>query len=97
MKKFHKFQLALSIIPVVSTVFIAFVTMFVFKKNKAAPKLWLYFCLTFFVSGIVASFVNNEIMTGLHPILNVIVIGLILTIANILLVELQITSAREST
>ena len=94
MTKFQKMQKLSSIIPVFSTVFVSFVTMLELKRRKASAKLWLYFFLIFFFSGISAYLVNAFVMTGKNPVLNVVVSGLIFAIANILFVELQIIAAR---
>ena len=64
------------------------------KRRKASAKLWFYFVMIFFLSGISGYLVNTFLMTGQLPILNVIVVGLILAIANILFVELQIVAAK---
>lgn len=94
MTKFQKIQRISSIIPVWSTFFIAIVTMVELKRRKASAKLWIYFILTFFLSGIVVYLVNTFIMTGQHIALNVIVSGLILAVANILFVNFQVMGAQ---
>lgn len=94
MTKFQKIQRISSIIPVWSTFFIAIVTMVELKRRKASVKLWVYFILTFFLFGIVVYLVNTFIMTGQHIVLNIIVSGLILAVANILFVDLQVMSAQ---
>lgn len=92
--KFHKMQRISSIIPVWSTFFIVIVTMVELKRRKASVKLWVYFILTFFLFGVVVCLVNTFIMTGQHIVLNVIVSGLILAVANIQFVDLQVMSAQ---
>lgn len=92
--KFQKIQRISSIIPIWSTFFIAIVTMVELKRRKASVKLWAYFILTFFLFGIMVFLMNTFIMTGQHVVLNIIVSGLILAIANILFVEFQIISAK---
>lgn len=94
MTKFHKLQRISSIIPVWSTFVIVIVTMVELKRRKAPVKLWVYFILTFFLFGIVVCLVNAFIMTGQHIVLNVIVSGLILAIANILFVDFQVMSTQ---
>ena len=94
MTKFQKIQRISSIIPVWSTFFIAIVTMVELKRRKASAKLWIYFILTFFLSGIVVYLVNTFIMTGQHIALNVVVSGLILAVANILFVNFQVMGAQ---
>ena len=95
MTKFQKLQKISSIIPVFSTVFVAFVTMLELKKQKASVKRWLCFALAFFLSGILVYLLNAVIMTGEHPILNLIASWLILAGANDLMVELQIARVKE--
>ena len=97
MKKFQKIQGFFSIIPAWSTFFIAIVTMVVLKRNNASRKLWIYFMLTFFLFGLLAYFVNTFIMTGQHIVLNIIVSGLILAVANSLFIGFQVTSTRNQT
>ncbi len=90
--KFQKLQKWLSVIPFWSTFFITFVTMIVLKKEKAPGKLWFFFMLTFFISGIVVYLVNAFLMTGQHIILNLIVSGLLLAVTNFLFVDIQVMS-----
>ena len=90
MTQFQKFQRYSSIIPFFSTIFVFIVTMVQLKRKRASVKSWVLFSLIFFLSGIIIYFLNTVIMTGLHPILNMIASGLLLTIANILCVELQL-------
>ena len=97
MTKFQKIQIASSIIPVFSTAFVTFVTMFDMKRRKASFKHWVYLMLIFFLSGIVAWLVTTFLMTGQHLFLNYIVTGLIFFLANYLMVELQMTVAKEQT
>ena len=96
MTKFQKIQKLSSIIPVFSTVFVAFVTMFELKKQKASMKRWLCFILAFFGFGILAYLLNAVIMTGEHPILNLIASALILACANHVMVELQIQRVKNT-
>lgn len=97
MTRFHKIQRFSSIIPFYSSFFVFFVTMIELKRYNASKKLWLYFGLTFFLSGISVFLLNNVIMTGQHLLLNYIASGLLLAISNIICVELQIKSISEIT
>ena len=94
MTKFQKVQKISSIIPFWSTVFVAIVTMFELKRRAASKKIWLYFLLTFFLFWTAAYFLNTVVMTGQHPILNVIATGLLLSVANILFVDFQVMSIK---
>ena len=95
MTKFQKIQKISSIIPFWSTVFVALITMYELKKRNASAKMWLYFVLTYFLSGIFVYVLNTVIMTGQHPFLNVLASGLILAAANILFVDLQVLSVQQ--
>ena len=90
MTKFQRIQIISSIIPFWSTIFVAVATMIKLKRRVASTKIWLYFVLTFFLSGISVYFLNTVIMTGKHPLLNIIASGLILTVTNVLFVDFQI-------
>lgn len=94
MTKFQKLQKLSSIIPFWSTAFVAIVTMFELKRRKASKKIWVYFILTFFLSGTTVYFLNAFIMTGQHILLNIIASGLILAVANILFVDFQVMSTQ---
>lgn len=87
--KFQKIQLCLSIVPHLSTAFIAIVTMFVLKKRQAIFIEWVKFSLIFFGGFITAYVYSNYLMTGKNALLNTIVETLILFIANLLLINLQ--------
>ncbi len=90
LSKFQKIQLWLSVIPFWSTVFIVFITMGVIKKYKPRSFIeWFKFLLTFFGGFIAAFLFSNYILTGQSQILNIIVQGLILFIANLLFVAQQ--------
>lgn len=95
MTRFQKVQRYLSVIPVFSTVFIAFVTMSELKRLKAPAKLWLRFMLTFFLSGIAGYLLNSFIMTGKHMLLNLVATGCLLAISNMIMVDIQVRSAKE--
>lgn len=97
MVKFKNIQRLSSVIPVWSTVIIAIITMIKLRQNNASKRLWFYFIITFFVSGIVAGVVNAFVMSGQHLILNILVTGLILAIANLIFVDLQCLCEKEST
>lgn len=97
MTKFQKIQKLSSIIPVFSTAFVSVVTMLELKRRKASFKLWIYFVVLFFVSGTVAWLVNTYVMTGQNPFLNIVVIGGILAIANLLMVDLQVKVSKNGT
>ena len=94
MTKFQKIQKFSSIIPFWSTIFVAIVTMFELKRRMASRKIWFYFIFTFFLSGIAVYLLNTVIMTGQHPLLNVIASGLILAAANVLFVDFQVMSVQ---
>ena len=94
MKNFQKIQILSSVIPFWSTVFVAICSMVELKKNKASPKIWAYYILTFLASGSIVLLVNKFIMSGQHLLLNVLVTGLILAITNIIFVNLQCMSAK---
>lgn len=95
MNKFQKLQVYSSIIPVFSTVFIAFVTMFVLRKHKASLKLWFYFYVTFLLFGITSFFVKDVIMSLQYTIPSIVVVGLVLAAANTIFVKLQIICTQE--
>lgn len=94
MTKFQKIQKVSSIIPFWSTVFVAIITMYELRRRAAPKKIWFYFILTFFLSGVVVFLLNTVIMTGQHPLLNVIASGLVLAVANILFVDFQVMSVQ---
>ena len=88
--KFQKIQLWLSVIPFWSTIFIVFVTMGVIKKHKPRSAVeWGKFMLTFFGGFIVAYLFSNYVLTGQNTVLNIVVEGLILFVANLLFVAQQ--------
>lgn len=90
MSKFHKIQKVASIIPYFSSFAVFAITMFQLKKKKASIRDWCIFFLIMFGSVAVVSFVDNVVMTGQNPILNIMVAGILLAIANSLCVDLQI-------
>lgn len=88
--KFQKIQLWLSVIPFWSTIFIVFVTMGVIKKHKPRNAVeWGKFMLTFFGGFIAAYLFSNYVLTGQNTVLNIVVEGLILFVANLLFVAQQ--------
>lgn len=88
--KFQKIQLWLSVIPFWSTIFIVFVTMGVIKKHKPKSAVeWGRLMLTFFGGFIVAYLFSNYVLTGQNTVLNIVVEGLILFVANLLFVAQQ--------
>ena len=88
--KFQKIQLWLSVIPFWSTIFIVFVTMGVIKKHKPRSVVeWGKFMLTFFGGFIVAYLFSDYVLTGQNTVLNIVVEGLILFVANLLFVAQQ--------
>lgn len=90
LSKFQKIQLGLSVIPFWSTIFIVFVTMGVIKKYKPRSFAeWFKFMLTFFGGCGAAALFSNYVLTGQSQILNIIVQGLILFIANLFFVVQQ--------
>lgn len=94
MTKFQKIQKFSSIIPYWSTFFVAVATMVELKRRAASKKIWFFFILTFILSVIAVYLLNAVIMTGKHPLLNVIASGLILAAANILFVDFQVMSVQ---
>lgn len=96
MTKFQKFQKLSSIVPFFSSIFVFFVTMITLKRERAAAKNWFYFIVTFFLSGIAVYLINQFVMTGQHPLLNGIVSGLVLAVANILCVDIQANCMQEA-
>lgn len=90
MSRFHKIQKAASIIPYFSSFTVFAITMFQLKKKKASFRNWCIFFSIVFGSVAIVSFVDNVVMTGKNPLLNIIVAGLLLAIANSLCVDLQI-------
>ena len=68
--------------------------MITLKRQHASRKIWSFFISTFFLSGIVVWFLNEAILIDTHPVLNIVLSGLILAIANILFVEYQIMSKK---
>ena len=89
MTKFQRIQKISSIIPFYSSIFVFIVTMIELKRKHASAKYWFLFCLTFFLSGILVYILNAVVMTGQHPVLNVIASGLLLAAANIICVDIQ--------
>ena len=88
--KFQKIQLWLSVIPFWSTIFIVFVTMCVIKKHKPRSVVeWGKFMLTFFGGNIVAYLISNYVMAVQNTVLNIVVEGTILFLANFLFVAQQ--------
>lgn len=92
MTKFQKFQRYSSIIPFFSTVFVFAATMIELKRKRVSIKSWVLFSGIFFTSGVALYLLNAVILSGLHSILNFAASGLLLSITNILCVELQLKS-----
>lgn len=90
MTKFQKIQKFSSVIPFASSVFVFFATYIVLARKRATMKYWLLFILIWTLAFSVMTFVDAYLMSGLFPILNVIVSGGILAIANLFSVDLQI-------
>ena len=88
-KNMIKIQKALSVVPVISTIFIVIYTAINIKRKKDTFKNWLIFYCIFFGFGLVSFFVNTTLMTGENPILNFIVSWLILILANLSFIHLQ--------
>lgn len=90
MTKFQKIQLALSVVVGWSTIFIAIVTMIqVSKKHHGTSFVWVKFGAILAGSIAVSFLVTEGLMTGLHPILNYIAAGTILSVANLSMVKMQ--------
>lgn len=96
MSKFQKFQKWSSVIPFWSTFFVTIVSVIVLKRHKASAKRWGIFLAILSVSVIAVFLLNTVIMTGQHPVLNVIASGLFLSIANVSMVDLQIKCVKEA-
>lgn len=97
MSRFQKIQKWSSILPFWSTFFVAIVSMVMLKRHKASMKRWCALIAILSAAVIMVFLLNTVIMTGQHPILNVIVSGLLLSIANIFMVDLQIKCSEEAT
>lgn len=89
MTKFQKIQRYLCFIPFISTFFIMIVTMIELKRHKANFLAWVKYALIFFGSGIAVFVLNELLMTGEHPVLNVIASTALLALANLMMVDLQ--------
>ena len=90
MTKFQKIQKFSSVIPFASSVFVFFATYVVLARKRATMKYWLLFILIWTLAFSVMTFVDRYLMSGLFPVLNVIVSGGILAITNLFSVDLQI-------
>lgn len=90
MTKFQRIQKISSVIPFASSVFVFFATYIVLARKRATMKYWLLFILIWTLAFSVMTFVDRYLMSGLFPVLNVIVSGGILAIANLFSVDLQI-------
>ena len=95
MKHFHKLQIASSIIPVISSVLVATITMFTLKRNNAKAKYWAIFYLAFLFTGIVASAIVN-VIKGYNILLQIFLVSLVFATLNLCFVNLQITVTSES-
>ena len=89
MSNFQKIQKWLSLIPLYSTVFIVIVTYVVMAKNKAKFKQWVKCSIVCVLSVVVVYVLNTYLMTGEHPVLNVLASGVLLFLTNLYLIELQ--------
>ena len=89
MTKFQKLQRYLCFIPAFSTAVISIITMIELKRFKVNFIAWMKFALIFFGSGIIVFILNEFIMTGQYPVLNVIASTAILGLANWMFVDLQ--------
>lgn len=90
MTKFQKIQKISSVIPFASSVFVFFATYIVLARKRATMKNWLQFFLIWALALVAVFVVDTYLMTGLHPILNVIASGALLALANLFSVDLQI-------
>jgi len=90
MTKFQRIQKISSVIPFASSVFVFFATYIVLARKRATMKNWLQFFLIWALAFVAVFVVDTYLMTGLHPILNVIASGALLALANLFSVDLQI-------
>ena len=90
MTKFQKIQKISSVIPFASSVFVFFATYIVLARKRATMKNWLQFFLIWALAFVAVFVVDTYLMTGLHPILNVIASSALLALANLFSVDLQI-------
>lgn len=90
MTKFQKIQKISSVVPFVSSVFVFFATYIVLARKRATMKNWLQFFLIWALAFVAVFVVDTYLMTGLHPILNVIASSALLALANLFSVDLQI-------
>ena len=90
MTKFQKIQLAVSILVYWSTIFIAIITMIqISKKHHGTSWIWVRFGIVLAGTMALSFFVTKALMTGLHPVLNYIAAGMILSVANVSMVKMQ--------
>ena len=89
MNKFQKIEIWLCLIPGLSTLFIGFATMFIIKKHPRQFLHWILFALIFFGGGFVAFALPQVILWSGIAVLEYLLQWCILTIVNVLFIELQ--------
>ena len=94
MTKFQKLQKIISIIPVLSTIFISIVTIFEFLRCKSSVKLWVLFALFLLLFGVSPYCVNALIMPDMPCIIKLIAIGIFSVNTSLLCVNLQIIACK---
>lgn len=82
----------ISVIPIVSTIIIFFLTIGKLKKEKAPFKKWLIFNLIWIVSGITVGVIGAWFKNFNFPILQAVIMWLIMVITNFSFIGLHITT-----
>ena len=95
MTKFQKIQICSSVVPGLSTFFVATVTCAELKRKHSRFINYIYLGVNLAISCLVLILLNGFIMTGQHPILNIIASGVLLFLTNYLCVQLQQKCAKE--
>lgn len=80
----------ISVIPVVSTIVIFFVTLNKLKRQNASCKKWLFFNLIWFVSGITMCIVGALFKYISFPLLQAVVMWLIMVVTNLAFIQILI-------
>lgn len=86
----------LSVIPIVSTIIIFFLTINKLKKEKASFKKWLIFNLIWFVSGMTMSVIGACLKTFNFPVLQAVIMWFIMVITNFSFISLHIPAGAAS-
>ena len=94
MTKFQKLQKIISIVPVLSTIFISIVTIFEFLRYKSSVKLWFLFILFLLLFVVSPYCINAFIMPDAPSIIKLIAIGIFSVNTNLLCVNLQIIACK---